>query len=56
MVPYVWKLVLPQVSVEGRVLDADEHGLFDGPGMAVNFFEYYAELFLVHRMSCSGTV
>ena len=56
MVPYVKKLVLSQVSVEGRVLDVDEHGLFDGPGMAVNFFVYYVELFWVHWMSCSGTV
>ena len=38
MAPYVRQLVLSQVSVEGWVLDGDEHGLLDGPGMAVNFF------------------
>ena len=44
MVPYVWKLVLSQVSVKGLVLDEDEHGLFDGPGIVVNFFVHYTKL------------
>ena len=50
------KLVLSQVSVEGRVLNADEYGLLDGPGMAVDFLVYYIELFWVHRMSYGGAV
>ena len=50
------KLVISQVSVEGRVLNADEHGLPDGPVMAVDFLVYYIEMFLVHGMSCGGAV
>ena len=34
----------------------DEHGLLDGPGLAVNFLVYYAELVGVHGMACGGTV
>ena len=56
MVPYMWQLILSQVSVEGWVMDIDEHGLLDGPGMAVNFLMSYVELFWVHWVSCSGTV
>ena len=41
MVPYVWQLVLSQVSVEGGVLYMYEHGLLDGPGVAVNLLVYY---------------
>ena len=56
VVPYVWHLVLAQVSVEGWVLHADEHGLFDGPEMAVDFLVHYVELVWVHGVSCSGAV
>ena len=41
----------PRFSVEGMVLDMDKHCLLDGPGMAVNFFVFYVELFCVYRMS-----
>ena len=34
----------------------DEHGLLDGPGMAVNFLVHYVELVGVHGLSCGGTV
>ena len=56
MVPYVQQLLLSQVSVEGRVLDAYERGILDGPGMAVNFFVYYVELTWIHWVSCGGAV
>ena len=56
VVPYVQQLVLAQVSVEGGVLHADEHGLLDGPGMAVNFLVHYAELVGLHGMSCGSAV
>ena len=56
MVPYMQQLVLSEVSVEGWVLDVDEHCLLEGPGKAVNFLVYYVELFWVHWVSCSGTV
>ena len=38
------------------ILHMDEHGLFDGPGMAVNFLMHYVELVGVHGMSCSSAV
>ena len=38
------------------VLHANEHSLLDGPGLAVNFLVYYAELVGVHGMVCGGTV
>ena len=38
------------------VLNADEHGLLDGPGLHVNFLMYNTELVGVHLMSCGGTV
>ena len=56
VVPYVWQLVLAQVSVESGVLHADENGLFDGPGMAINSLMHNVELVWVHGVSCSGTV
>ena len=34
----------------------DEHGLFDGPGMAVDFLVHCTELVGVHGMACGGTV
>ena len=40
----------------GGVLNADEHGFLDGPGLHVNFLMYYAELIGVHWMSCVGPV
>ena len=30
----------------------NEHSLLDGPGLAVNFLMYYAELVGVHGMAC----
>ena len=50
------QLVLAQVPVEDGVLHTDEHGLLDGPGMAVNFLVHYVELVKVHGMSCGGAV
>ena len=34
----------------------DEHGLLDGPGLAVNFLVCYVELVGIHGMACGGTV
>ena len=34
----------------------NEHSLLDGPGLAVNFLVYYAELVGVHGMACGETV
>ena len=31
LIPYVGQLVLPNVPVEGWVIDPDKHGLLDGP-------------------------
>ena len=56
MVPYVWKLVLAQVSVESRVLYMDEHCLLDGPGMAIDLLVYYVKLVGLHGVSCGGAV
>ena len=56
VVPYVWQLVLAQVSVEGGVLHTDEHGLFDGPGMAVDVLVHYVNLVWVPGVFCSGAV
>ena len=56
VVPYVQQLVFAQVSVESGVLHTDEHGLLDGPGMAVDLLVHYAELDWVHGVSCSGPV
>ena len=44
VVPYVWQLVLAQVPVESGVLHADQHGLFDGPGMTVDLLMHYLKL------------
>ena len=56
MVPYVQQLVLAQVSVESGVLYPDDHGLLDGPGVAVGLLVHYVELVGVHGMSCGGAV
>ena len=48
------QLLLAQVPVEGGVLHMDEHGLLDGPGMAVNFLVHYVEL--VRSMGCPVVV
>ena len=50
------QLVLAQVSVESGVLHMDEQGLFDGPGMAVDFLVHYVKLVWVHGVSCGGAV
>ena len=50
------ELVLTQVPVEGWVLNAYEHGLFDSPGLVVDLFVHYAELFWVHGVSCGGAM
>ena len=34
----------------------DEHSFLDGPGMAVDLFVYYIELFWIHCVSCGGAV
>ena len=34
----------------------DEHGLLDGPGLAVDFLVHYTELVGVHGMACGGAV
>ena len=34
----------------------DEHGLLDGPGIAVDLLVYYVKLVGVHRVSRGGTV
>ena len=52
----MWQLVLSHVPVESGVLHADEHGLFDGPGMTVDLLMHYVELVWVHWMSCGGAV
>ena len=54
--PYVQQLVLVQVPVEGVVLHMDEHGLLDGPGMAVDLLVHYDELVCVHGVSFGGAV
>ena len=33
----------------------DEHGLLDGPGVAVDFLVNYTELIGIHGMACGGT-
>ena len=34
----------------------DEHSFLNGPGMAVDLFVYYVELFWIHWVSYSGAV
>ena len=38
------------------VLHTDEHGLLDGPRLAVHFLVYYVELVGIRGMTCGGTV
>ena len=52
----MWQLVFPYVPIEGRVLDMDEHGFLDGPGMAVYFLVHYVKAVWVHWMACGGAV
>ena len=52
----MWELVLPQVPVEGWVLNMYEHGLLDGPGLVVDLFLHYVELFWVNWVSCGGAM
>ena len=40
-----------QVSVEGRVLDVDKHGLLYGPRLTVHFFMHNVKLVGVQGMS-----
>ena len=40
----------------GGVLDTDEHGFLDSPGLAVYFFVDNVELVGVHGVSCGGAV
>ena len=47
--------IFPGFCLRG-VLNVDEHGFLDGPGLHVNFLMYYAELVGVHWMSCGGAV
>ena len=49
-------MVIPKVPVEVGVLYTDEHGLLDGPGVALDLFVYYIKLFWVHWVSCGGAV
>ena len=48
MVPYVWQLVLSQVTIEGRVLDADE--------MASLMVQEWLLTSLCIMLSCSGSI
>ena len=34
----------------------DEHGLLDGPELAVHFLVYYVQLVGIQGMACGGTV
>ena len=46
----------PKFLFNGGVLYTYEHSLLDGPGLAVDFLVYYAELIGVHGMACGGAV
>ena len=46
----------PKFLLRVGVLYMYEHGLLDGPGVAVNLLVYYIELVGVHWVSCGGTV
>ena len=48
--------VLPKLPAEGWVLHMDEQSFIDGPGMAVDLFVHYIELFWIHWVSCGGAV
>ena len=49
-------LVFPKVPAEGWVLHMDEHSFLNGPGMALDLFVYYVELFWIHWVSFGGAV
>ena len=41
-IPNVWQVVFANVSVEGRVVDSDVYGLFDGSGhiLTLPFYDF----------------
>ena len=45
----------PRFLLRG-VLNTDEHGFLDGPGLAVYLLVYNVKLVGVHRVSCGGSV
>ena len=56
-VPNMWWVVFAHISVEGRVIDCDVNGLFDGSSHAMSLPSYNLEVLqqccVVSSMSCS---
>ena len=50
------QLVFPQVPAEGWDIDADKHGLLDGPGDAMCLFAYNGEAIHLDGVSCGLAV
>ena len=47
----VWELELPQVPVEGWIIDPYEHGFLDSPDSAVCFPTHYGETVHIETVS-----
>ena len=41
----MWKVVFANVSIEGRVVDSDVNGFFDGSGHIITLPSYNLEVF-----------
>ena len=52
LIPDVWQLVFSQITVEGCVIDADEHGLHDGPGDAMCLSAQNGKAVHIDGVSC----
>ena len=46
----MWQLLVANISIQGWVVDSDQHGFSDGSGHALIFPAHYAEI--VQGMTC----
>ena len=51
-IPYGGQLKLPNVSIEGWIIDLDVHGLHDGPCDVVQFHTHNGEVVQTSMMTC----
>ena len=51
----MWQLVFANISIQGWVIDSDQHGFSDGSGHALVFPAHYAEIVQRHFMT-SGVI
>ena len=51
----MWQLVFANISIQGWVIDSDQHGFSDGSNHALVFPDQYVEIVQRHFMS-SGVI